>query len=91
MPQVEISGRNALSATAAVPEDWLSQQELAALMQISERTASKLARAGHLKIFEHGVQNVGRRRYSRALFQRHVDSCMKRAAERQDAVLESLV
>lgn len=89
MQQLESENNRAAMPNRELSEcDWLTQQELARMLRISERTASVWARQGRLRLFEHGVANAGRRRYSRSLFHRYVTACMKRAEALQDAEVD---
>lgn len=78
--------------TGRVPDpvsDWISQRGLAALLRISERTASLWARAGKLRCYEHGVENNARRPYSRELVERERQRRWDTAVRSQDERLES--
>ena len=78
--------------TGRVPDpagDWISQRGLAALLGVSERTASLWARAGRLKCYEHGVPNSARRRYSRQLVERERQRRWDTAVRSQDERLGS--
>ena len=63
-------------------DDWITQVELAQLLGISANTASQWAKQGRLREFEHGMVGAGRRRYSRALFQRLLSHGWKSAVKR---------
>src|SRR3954447_24396744 len=73
--------------TGRVPDpasDWISQRGLAALLGVSERTASLWARAGRLRCYEHGVENCARRPYSRQLVERERQRRWEAAVRSQD-------
>jgi hypothetical protein len=67
--------------------DRITQRALAALLGISETTASSWAKDGRLRRYEHGVSNSGRRRYSIALVRREQERCWKQAIRSQDELL----
>lgn len=67
--------------------DWLDQGALARVLGISPRTASIWARQGRLRLYEHGVLNCGRRRYSRQLVERERQRCWAEAVKAQDEQL----
>jgi predicted site-specific integrase-resolvase len=67
--------------------DWIYQLELAAQLGISPQTASAWAKAGRLRRYEHGVENCGRRRYSRWLVERERQRRLQQAVEYQDSLL----
>src|SRR3954464_11718572 len=69
--------------------DWISQRGLAALLGVSERTASLWARAGRLRCYEHGVENNARRPYSRVLVERERQRRWDTAVRSQDERLGS--
>ena len=68
--------------------DWIDQRQLAALLDVSNKTASLRAARGELKQFEHGVPGCGRRKYSRALFNHVLETCY--ATSRKDSQPEEL-
>ena len=70
----------------APPDDWICQRELAAIFDISARTASVRANAGLFRQFEHGVPSWGNRKYSRQLVERVIRRRWEEAIQRQDAI-----
>lgn len=59
-----------MQATDVPLHDWANQKEVAALLGVSQKTASAWAKAGKLRAFEHGFACCGRRIYSRTLLSR---------------------
>jgi len=71
------------------PSDWIEQKTVAQLLGISPQSASDRAHRGELRQFEHGVASVGRRKYSRTLVEREIESRWREAIQRQDELLSS--
>jgi hypothetical protein len=69
-------------------KDWICQRQLANLLDISERTASVWASAGRLRRFEHGVEQCGRKKYSRRLVEREIHRRRQEAIQLQDATAQ---
>jgi hypothetical protein len=64
--------------------DWITASELARMLGVSAKTARLRARAGELDHFRHGVAGCGRKKYSRTLVRRTIDSRWEEAIRRQD-------
>ena len=69
-------------------EDWINQRELAGLLGIAPETASRWARKGRLKIFEHGMVGAGKRKYSRQLVREYQQMKFRQARQRMQQALE---
>ncbi len=68
-------------------DDWISQQRLARMLSVSQRTASTWAKQGKLRQYEHGVPTCGHRKYSRSLVDRQLQKKWAQAILRQDAAV----
>ncbi|KXB07616.1 hypothetical protein AKJ51_00675 [candidate division MSBL1 archaeon SCGC-AAA382A20] len=69
-------------------EDWLNQRELARLLGIAPETASRWAKDGRLKIFEHGMVIGGKRKYSRKLVREYQEMKFRQARNRMRKTLQ---
>ena len=70
--------------------DWICQRDLAKLFGIVERTATIWAKAGRLRQYEHGIDNCGRRKYSRTLVDNDMQRQWGRAVRRQAELLDKV-
>ena len=74
-----------MTDVAPQPQDWITQRELAGILRVSEKTASVWAKAGRLRVFEHGFEMCGRRRYSRTLVETAIHQCWSAACAQVSA------
>jgi hypothetical protein len=65
-------------------DDWIVQKDVAVMLGVTAKTASLWAGEGKLRIFEHGVQSGGRRKYSRALVRRELEQRWAQAVQQLD-------
>ena len=69
-------------------QDWINQKKLAELLGVVPETASRWAKEGKLRIFQHGMVGAGKRKYSRRLVLEYQQLRLEQARSRMRQALQ---